>query len=93
MRLLVLSSGGCSVWSGVQSGTWLSPPADGLGRVSRNVRYIRCSLRAASALSETAEELEEGGCLLIREPSLQAHSQIIVSYLKLVLLFGLLVFK
>ena len=92
--LLVLSSRGCCAWSGGQLGTWLCvSPVVRLARVSRNAQYIQRSLGAASTLSETGGELEEGGCLLIRGPSLQAYSQIIASYRRLVLLFGLSVFK
>lgn len=64
-----------------------------LALVPRNPQYIRCSLGAAFAVSKTAGQLEEGGCLLIRGSLLQAQSQIVASYRRLVLLFDLSVFK
>lgn len=64
-----------------------------LALVPRNPPSIRCSLGAASAVCKAAGQLEEGRCLLIRGPLLQAQSQFVASYRRLVLLFGLPVFK
>lgn len=68
----------------------VSPPQLSGWRASPGMRSISGT---ASAPSETAGELEEGGRLLIRGPSLQAHRQIVASYRRLVLLFGLSVFE
>lgn len=83
----------CVEWGAVGDLAVPPLPVVRLACVFRNAQYIQCSLGAASAFSETAGELEEGRCLLICGPSLQAYSQIIASYRRLVLFFGLLVFR
>lgn len=58
--LLVVSSGGCSMCGGMQSGIWLSPAQLSGWRLSPG---IHSTSGAASAVSGTAGHLEEGGCL------------------------------
>lgn len=92
--LLVVSSGGLLfVWWGAVRDSAVTTTVVKLALVPRHPQSIRCSLGAASAACEAAGRLEEGGCLLIRGPLLQAQSQFIASYRRLVLPFGLAVFK